>query len=289
MKIERATEVNIMRHKISILAVLGLSILLAGSLGARADTLELRDGRVIHGKFLGGSENTVRMEINGREQSFAVSQVMALSFSDVPAASLVPATPLNGAPQYNAPPPQAAQSNPSGKLTIPSGTRIVVRMIDSVDSSKNHVGDKFRASLDANLEADGVIVAPRGTDVMGRLAEAKGAGNMTGKSQLKLELTDIRIGEELVPIVTGEYELSGKSRGANTAKKTAGGAAIGAVIGALAGGGKGAAIGAGVGAGAGATVNIITKGEQVKIPSETMLEFRLDQPLTARPAPPRVR
>ncbi len=95
--------------------------------------------------------------------------------------------------------------------------------------------------------------------------------------------------DELIPVVTGDYDVTGKNRGGNTAAKTVGGAAIGAVIGALAGGGKGAAIGAGVGGGAGATINIITKGEQVKVPSETMLEFRLDQPLTARPAPARNR
>jgi len=81
----------------------------------------------------------------------------------------------------------------------------------------------------------------------------------------------------LVPLVTGEYELSGKSRGASTAKRSVGGAAVGTIIGALAGGGKGAAIGAGVGAGAGAGSEIITKGDQVKVPSETLLDFTLRQ------------
>jgi outer membrane lipoprotein SlyB len=82
---------------------------------------------------------------------------------------------------------------------------------------------------------------------------------------------------QTVPIVTGDYELTGKSRGASTAKRTVGGAAVGSIIGALAGGGKGAAIGAGVGAGAGAGSEIITKGDQVKVPSETLIEFTLQQ------------
>jgi hypothetical protein len=80
-----------------------------------------------------------------------------------------------------------------------------------------------------------------------------------------------------VPVMTGEYEVTGKSRGASTAKRTVGGAALGSIIGAMAGGGKGAAIGAGAGAGVGAGSEIITKGDQVKLPSETLLEFRLQR------------
>ena len=82
---------------------------------------------------------------------------------------------------------------------------------------------------------------------------------------------------QTVPLVSGEYELTGKSRGPSTAKRTIGGAAVGSIIGAIAGGGKGAAIGAGVGGSAGAGSEIITKGDQVKVPSETLLDFTLQQ------------
>jgi hypothetical protein len=82
---------------------------------------------------------------------------------------------------------------------------------------------------------------------------------------------------KLVSVVTGDYEATGKSRGASTAKRTFGGAALGAIIGAVADAGQGAAIGAGVGAGAGAGSEIITGGEQVKVPSETVLDFTLLQ------------
>ena len=156
----------------------------------------------------------------------------------------------------------------------------MVRMIDSVDSKTNHIGDRFHASLEGDLTVNGVVVAPKGADVYGRLADARQAGHLTGKAQLKLELTDILIQNRMQPVMTGEYELAGQSRGGNTAKKAGGGAAVGAVIGAIAGGGKGAAIGAGVGAGAGTAVNVATRGEQVNVPSETLLEFRLEQPFT---------
>lgn len=180
----------------------------------------------------------------------------------------------------NTPAATAPQPGGSQSVTVPAGTRIMIRMIDGVDSSKNHVGDKFRASLEENLVANGVVVASKGADVYGRLAEAKEAGHIKGKSQLKLELTDISINQQLQPIMTGEYDVAGKSRGSNTAKKVGGGAAAGAVIGAIAGGGKGAAIGAGIGAGAGTAVQVFTRGEQVRVPSETLLEFRIEQPFT---------
>jgi len=160
------------------------------------------------------------------------------------------------------------------------GTRLTVRTIDSIDSDRNRVGDKFAASLDESLYVNGVLVAPRGTDIYGRLDVATEAGRVAGRSQLKLSLTGIVINGQTVPLSTGDYELSGKSRGANTAKKVGGGAAVGAVIGAIVGGGKGAAVGAGVGAGAGTAVQVATKGEQVHVPSETLLEFSLNQPVT---------
>jgi hypothetical protein len=153
-------------------------------------------------------------------------------------------------------------------------------MIDSVDSDKNHVGDRFRASLEQDFVVDGMTIAPKGADVYGRLSEAKEAGHIQGKSQLKLELTDILIRNKLQPIMTGDYDVSGSSRGSDTAKKVGIGAVAGTVIGAIAGGGRGAAIGAGVGAGAGAAVQVVTKGEQVHVPSETLLSFRIAQPFT---------
>ena len=173
---------------------------------------------------------------------------------------------------------EVAKASPS--VTIPAGTRISIRTIDSIDSTKNHVGYRFGASLEEPLTVDGHVVVPKGADVYGRLDESKQTGTFTGRSELKLELTGIVVHGQTVPVVTGEYELTGKSKGESTAKRTVGGAAIGGIIGALAGGGKGAAIGAGTGAGVGACSEIITKGDEVKIPSETLLEFTLQQSVT---------
>ncbi len=157
---------------------------------------------------------------------------------------------------------------------------MTIRTIDAIDSDRNRIGDRFAATLDQPLYVNEQLVAPRGTSVYGRLEEAKQAGQFAGKAQLRLSLTGIVINGQTYGLTTGDYELSGKSRTANTAAKVGGGAALGAVIGAIAGGGKGAAIGAGVGAGAGTAVQVATKGDQVHVPSETLLEFSLDQSVT---------
>ncbi len=247
---------------------------------AAADTLELRDGRVLKGKYLGGTQAVLRFEINGEVQTFNTTDAVALTFTSTagrsaPAAALAPA----------AVPANSMASSASGEVvTIPAGQSLLVRMIDGVDSSKNHVGDVFHASLETDLTVGNSIVARKGTDIYGRLAEAKEAGHFSGSSELQLELTRIVIDGKDYPVVSSDYSLQGKSRGSNTAKKVGGGAVAGAIIGAIAGGGKGAAIGAGVGSAAGAGVQVLTKGQQVKVPSETLLEFRLQQPATVTPS-----
>jgi hypothetical protein len=247
---------------------------------AAADTLELKDGRVLQGRYLGGTQAVLRFEVDGNVQTFGVNDVVALTFThgSGSASAAPPPAPVPARSLASAPVAQAAPIPAGGTITIPAGQSILVRMIDGVDSSKNHVGDIFHASLETDLTVNNSLVARKGTDVYGRLAEAKEAGHISGSSELQLELTRMVIDGHDYPLVSSDYTLQGKGRGSNTAKKVGGGAALGAIIGAVAGGGKGAAIGAGVGAGAGGAVQVLTRGQQVKVPSETLLEFRLQQP-----------
>ena len=171
----------------------------------------------------------------------------------------------------------AAQSK--NRITVPAGTRILIRTVDSIDSGKQKAGFRFTATLETNLQAEDRVVAPRGTTVYGRLAQASSAGKMKGSSELTLELTDIVINGTAYPLLTSTYEVKGKGEGGNTAKKVVGGAGLGALIGGLAGGGKGAGIGAAAGAAGGTAIAASKKGEQLQIPSETLLEFRLEQPV----------
>jgi hypothetical protein len=263
-------------------AALALMLFFVGA--APADTLELKDGRVLKGKYLGGTQAVLRFEINNEVQTFNTSEIVALTFTGGygSAAPMSDPTPAAASTRRIAA-PSAASYGPGGAITIPAGEAMLVRMIDGVDSSKNHVGDVFHASLETDLTVGDTVVAHKGTDVYGRLAEAKEAGHMAGSAELQLELTRIVIDGKDYPVVSSDYTLQGKGRGKNTAEKVGGGAALGAIIGAIAGGGKGAAIGAGVGAGAGGAVQVLTRGQQVKVPSETLLEFRLQQPVTVAP------
>jgi hypothetical protein len=163
-------------------------------------------------------------------------------------------------------------------VTVPAGTRILIRTVDSIDSSKQKAGFRFTATLETNLQAQGMVVAPRGTTVYGRLAQASSAGNMSGGAQLTLELTDIVINGNAHPLLTSTYEIKSQGQGSKTAKRVVGGTGLGALVGGIAGGGKGAAIGAGAGAVTGTVVSGATKGQQLVIPSESLIEFRLQQP-----------
>jgi hypothetical protein len=268
-----------MKHFARLVSAVALGLLVVTI--AAADTLELKDGRVLDGRYLGGTQAVVRFQVEGNIQTFNVNDIVALTFTH--GGGSAAAAPAPSMPYLAPTPAPVAQAQPvsnSGSVTIPAGQSILVRMIDGVDSSKNHVGDIFHASLETDLTVNGALVARKGTDVYGRLAEAKEAGHLAGSSELQLELTRMVIDGRDYPVVSSDYTLQGKGRGKNTAEKVGGGAALGAIIGAIAGGGKGAAIGAGVGAGAGGAVQVLTRGQQVKVPSETLLEFRLQQPAT---------
>lgn len=273
-------------------AVVVLAVLLTSAF-AWSDTLELKNGSVIKGTYVGGSETEVSFRVGSSVQQYAIIDVASIKFdsrdSENPhsegfatrRSERPPSEPISGEHTGTF----AARDSSSGRmashtLTVPAGTRLLVRTVDAVDSDRNQPGDRFLSSLEEPLYVNETMVAPKGTSVYGRLEQVSQSGQLAGKAQLRLALTGIVINGQTVPLSTGDYEVSGKSRGASTAKKVGGGAAIGALIGAIAGGGKGAAIGAGVGAGAGTAVQVMTKGDQVHVPSETLLEFSLDQPLT---------
>ena len=257
------------------LSAVALGLFFVGA--ATADTLELKDGRILKGKYLGGTQAVLRFELNGEVQTFSTTEIVALTFTGNPGHSAPAPAPAAAPAETPAMAPAAgvASSLSGGNVTIPAGQSLLVRMIDGVDSSKNHVGDVFHASLETDLNVSNSIVARKGTDVYGRLANAQEAGHLSGSAELQLELTRMVIDGKDYPIVSSDYSLRGKGRGSDTAKKVGGGAVAGAIIGAIAGGGKGAAIGAGV--------QVFTRGQQVKVPSETLLEFRLQQPVTVAP------
>src|SRR5258707_12939080 len=61
------------------LVALALGLFFVGI--AAADTLELKDGRVLKGKYLGGTQAVLRFEINGEVQTFSTTDIVALTFT----------------------------------------------------------------------------------------------------------------------------------------------------------------------------------------------------------------
>lgn len=166
------------------------------------------------------------------------------------------------------------------QVEIPSGRVLRVRMVDGIDSTNHKVGEVFRATLDEPVMVTGWEVIPRKTMVFIELVEARSAGKMAGQSELELALHSLETGGQEYRLSGDTYELIGKSRGKDTALKVGVAAGIGTAIGAIAGGRKGAAIGAAVGGGSGVAIQAATRGQQVKVPTETQLEFRLKAPFT---------
>ncbi len=223
---------------------------------AFADTLALKNGEVITGIFWGRSAAGVQFSgPDGVSRIYSSQDVESLTF---------------GAASTPTPPA------PSQLQQVPAGTVLFVRMVDGLDTSSAYTGQLFSATLSTNLAANGYLFANAGTTVYGQVVEANSAGRATGKSQLKLQLTQIVINGSTTPIMTDIFDSEGKSSGKRSARRLFGGAGLGAAIGAIAGN---AGMGAAIGAVSGAVASGVQKGDQVQIPSETQLSFTLQQPV----------
>jgi hypothetical protein len=182
------------------------------------------------------------------------------------------------------PSPLVSTTQPvSEKVTILAGTTLAIRLVDSIDSETAQPGQTFHATLDSPLAVDGDTAIPSGYSVEGHIVDVESAGKFAGQSLLVLELDRIAVGSKNYNLKTDQYKRQGNSRTKNTVKKVGAGTIIGALIGGIAGGGKGAGIGALAGGALGGGVQAATKGQQIKLPSEAVLNFTLQGPLTVVP------
>lgn len=242
-----------MKGRVLVLCIFSLAMVFAAS----ADTLHLKNGQTVYGTFNGRTPQGIQFTgADGRTLIYPYQEVENLNFGPVQA------------------PPQPA---PSQVITVPPGTILFVRMVDSLDTNSAYTGQVFTATLATDLAAEGYVVARMGTTVYGQVLEANSAGRASGTSQLKLQLTQIVIGGTAIPIMTDVFDSKGKSSTHRSFRRLFGGAGLGAAIGAIAGN---AGMGAAIGALAGSTLAVVQRGNQVQIPSEAQLEFYLQQPVT---------
>jgi hypothetical protein len=150
----------------------------------------------------------------------------------------------------------------------------------SSESSKS--GDSFETTLDEDLEVEGKVLAPRGSEVTGKVVRVDQAGRVEGKAGIALTLTEIRTQAGTYPVRTNTLFFEAESTKKQDAAKVGVGAGVGAIIGAIAGGGKGAAVGAAVGGGAGTATVLATRGKPVKFEAEHRFSFVLRDELQVR-------
>jgi hypothetical protein len=256
------------------------SVLLAASL-LSVDTLLLRNGSTINGKFAGGDDRVIRFAVGSQVNTYDLSDVDSLKLSPsyssrsggfTPAAP--PPPPAAPVDNYNAPAPVSAN-----QMEIPAGTQFVVRLIDGADSERDSLGKTYRASVEQPVVLNGQTVIPRGADAVAVLNDAQQSGKIEGKAMLTLALRSVTVNGRTYDLATSNVTKASGSRGTKSGEVIGGTAVLGTIIGAIAGGGKGAAIGGLSGAGAGTAVQVATSGQRVKVPSETVLTFTLQNPL----------
>jgi hypothetical protein len=239
--------------KLFVLIIAGISALTASSL--LADTLELANGEIHEGSFIGSSNGIVMFDTGAGIEAFPQDQVVGLYFSDgvATAESLI-------------------EADTGGQIIVPAGTRLVIRTTDNIDSGQHSAGHRFRGQLEGALVVDGVTVVPRGSFVHGRIAQSSEGGRVAGSSSLAAEFTDIMINDQLIPISTGTLAAETGGEAARTVGRTARAAAVGGLM----GGSSGARTGARVGVGA----SILTSGSSINIPRGTIVETTLSAALT---------
>jgi hypothetical protein len=268
----------------------------AGSSGQHATVL-MRDGTSVSGTDISTSGNEIQLAGDDKvTRTIPMAQVRSIEYDDTPPTATGNTPPPAGTPPAaSAPPPRElrhrehyhpVESTITTKTSeLPPGTEISVRNEETIDSGKAVEGQTFPAEVTQDvLDAAGNVVIPRGSNAQIVIRSASKGGRFRGTSDLVMDLASVSIDGQQYELSTTDLAERGHSGiGANrrTGEFAGGGAAIGAIIGAIAGGGKGAAIGAGSGAGAGAVTQILTKGT-IKVPVETILTFRLDQPLRVR-------
>jgi hypothetical protein len=190
-------------------------------------------------------------------------------------------TPVAGTPSANSPAPKSAAAPapaavaPAPEIVLPAGTAVKIITTSSLSTENVKAGQSFEGSLHAPITVNEKVVLPKGTPVRGVIAESDPGGRVKGRARLALRLTSFDVDGKKVTIATNTFVREAPGTKKRDAMKIGIGSGAGAAIGAIAGGGAGAAIGAAAGAGAGTGVVLATRGEPARIPSESVVAFRL--------------
>ena len=160
------------------------------------------------------------------------------------------------------------------------GDKVAVRLNEPINSGKNRIGDRFHATIDQNVELNGLVILPKGAVVEGTLTNVVSSGRLRRRAEVTLEVESVSLGGRVQPFGLEPEVRRGPSHAKRDGKLIGGGALAGMAIGAMAAGGVGAAVGSVTGAAAGAGGAAWTGKQEVYIPSETILIFRVRSQFT---------
>jgi hypothetical protein len=196
---------------------------------------------------------------------------------DAGAANQAPAAGDEG--YVNPPEPAISTNAPPVNVSVPAGTSLAIRINQHISVKHNHAGDRFSGEVVEPVDVNGSEVIPKGAVVGGRIDEAHRRGHFKGSSILELRLTSIELNGNRYALDTHDNVHTKKGKGKRTGGFIGGMTGAGMVIGGIATGGVGMAIGGAAGAGAGTLIAGTTGNRDIEIPSESIVHFRLSDPL----------
>jgi hypothetical protein len=245
--------------RIVIATAMSLCMMVPGAISS-ADTLIMRDGTRVEGTVVGIAARTITFRhADGVSRRYSTSQVEALEFLS------------------------AERSNPravSGRsLEAPAGAELVVRTVETIDSRNVGADQAFSAIVEHDVtSASGRVIIPEKSSVQLVIRQLSSGGAPPGP-EIVLDVQSITIDGRRYLVSTAEVPLgSGTGTGRNRRSETVGASAsVGTIIGAIAAGDKAAAMSVPAGA---VGTQVLTRGRDVQVPSETVLKFRLDKPVT---------
>jgi hypothetical protein len=264
-----------------------LAVLAIIPFGLFAARITLRDGSTFNGRFMSGTQDRIVFQDDtGMRRTFNINEVQTVDFNDTMAPARRDDQGRND--QFNRPDDSANRvDNRRVWATLPAGTQVSVRTDETIQADTANEGRTYPASIQQDvLDTSGNVAIPRGSRANLVVRRVNEGGTVTS-GNLVLDLDSVEVNGRRYNVSTEDLQ-QGDNRGIGANRRTGemvgGGAVLGTLLGAIAGGGKGAAIGAVAGAAAGGGVQVLTKGKEIRVPAETVLNFRLDQPLRLREA-----